>query len=117
MFQPTKGKAVKDAYNLPEEALLDLYYASIYHAAQVVLDNHDGSDDGQDYTESAIEILSLLNKAYRDDGNSDNWVVLRDTFRTLFTATDNDRVDWRFASDAIPLVWDEFLPKASRSDS
>lgn len=95
---------MKNVQTLSDDELIDLYVASMKHCANVVLTNVDGSDDAQDYTESAVDIMSTLQPAFRDDANDDNYVVLRDTFaRIIPTAYDT------YASDAIPSEWDAFI--------
>jgi 2-C-methyl-D-erythritol 4-phosphate cytidylyltransferase len=96
----------RKTYDLPANELLDLYHHSMSHCAQTVLDNVGGGDDSQDYIDSALEIMTQLHTAYVSDDNSDNWVVLRDAFRSL--VDDQDPYS-TLASDAVPNEWDAFI--------
>ena len=96
---------------LSDEQLNELRTTTIQHAAKVIIDNASSrGNDGGDYLHGAIDILNDVT-AYDDEDNNEQ---LRRYFNLLFTADldSNYHPYNRYASDAIPPVWDEYIVNA-----
>jgi hypothetical protein len=106
------GDVMKNVLTLPDDEMIDLVHETLRHAAQTIIDNLEGADDSRDYRDAASDLIHELTHVIAGEaGDDETSSPVRHWFNTMFLA-DTDSEDhpyMKFASDAVPPVWDEFI--------
>jgi hypothetical protein len=99
---------MKNVYDLNDDELYAFTRETLKWCTTVVRQNdYRMFDDSGDYVEGAVDIMHLVTELFRNDDYDEMRHQLHDLFNQ--PGNSDDHAYARFASDAIPDVWDEFI--------